>query len=236
MKKPRIPDLIATGACLIFLGGMISPTLERSREQLHRARCVSNLKRLWRAFSAYVQEHDGRLPLAGRCDHNMPEDWTWGGSILSVPQTLEAVDRIEIEKGSIWPYVYGSFATKDVSWYGDARRNIYLCPSAGPVGRKRGLSYSMSSELDGSPIPAQGGTILADVAFPETVVLLLEESEFTVNDGSFIRQSREHDIPQSEVHKGGANHLFCDGHVQWLSREQLETKMESGEGFEWQQP
>ena len=40
MKRAGMPDLIATGACIIFLGGMISPTLERSREQIHRARCV----------------------------------------------------------------------------------------------------------------------------------------------------------------------------------------------------
>lgn len=231
MKRLGIPDLIAAGACLIFLGGMISPTLEHSREQIHRARCVSNLKRLWRGFSAYVQEHDGRLPLSGRCDHDMPEDWTWGGSILAVPQTPDSVDRIEMEKGSIWPYVYGTFATKDAGWYRDAARNIYLCPTAGDVGKIRGLSYSMNFDLE-SPSPERR---LQDIASPEEVFLLLEESEFTLNDGSFIRHSREDDIPQTEVHSGGANHLFCDGHVQWLSREELEERMQSGEGFEWQQ-
>jgi len=231
MKKPRIPDLIAAVACLILLCGMISPTLERSREQIHRARCVSNLKRLWRAFSAYVHDHDGRLPTTGRCDRNYPEDWTWGGSVLPVPQTLEAVDRIEIERGAIWPYVYGSFVSEDDDWYADPRKNVYVCPTVGPVGRKRGLIYSMSYELDIFP----GGAKLTAISCPHDIFLLIEESEFTVNDGSFSRYSRENDIPQSEMHGGGANHLFCDGHVQYLSRQELEERMQSGEGFEWQQ-
>ncbi|MDP2897485.1 MAG: hypothetical protein Q8Q12_13170 [bacterium] len=230
MRRPGIPDLIATGACIIFLGGMISPTLERSREQIHRARCVSNLKRLWRAFSAYAQEHEGRLPWTGRCDRNWREDWTWGGNIVAVPQTPESVTRIETEKGSIWPYVYGSFSTKDGEWYRDAARNIYLCPTVGEVGKIRGLSYSMNYDL-ASPSLA---TRLEDIASPQGVFLLLEESEFTLNDGCFSRYSRENDIPQTEVHGGGANHVFCDGHVQWLPREQLEERMWSGEGFVWQ--
>jgi len=232
MKRLGIPDLIAAGACLIFLGGMISPTLERSREQIHRARCVSNLKRLWRGFSAYVQEHEGRLPATGWCDRNQPEDWTWGGNIVSVPQTLDAVDRIEIEKGSVWPYAYGSFKTTEANWFGDSRQNIYLCPTAGPVGRKRGSSYSMNMYLDALPPQA---VFLRNLPQPERIFMLVEETEFTINDGCFIPQGHENETAQTEVHLGGGNHLFCDGHVQWLSREALEERMQSGEGFVWQQ-
>jgi prepilin-type processing-associated H-X9-DG protein len=174
--------------------------------------------------------------MSGMCDRNLAEDWTWGGNIVDVPQTAESVTRIEIEKGAIWPYVYGSFSTKDEEWYRDAARNIYLCPTVGEVGKIRGLSYSMNFWLDGhQENPFLFGTLLADIPSPQATFLIVEENELTLNDGSFLPRSFESGTDQSEVHGGGANHVFCDGHVQWMSREALEERMQSGEGFEWQQ-
>jgi len=213
---------------------MVSPTLDLSREKIHRARCVSNLKTLWSAFLTFTKEHDGHLPAVGWCGRDTEHDWTWGGNVISVPQTDPAAcSRIRIEEGSIWPYVtgmrrvgpYGGGIGPKDEWYADPRENIYLCPTAGAVGRKRGLSYSMNYHLEDPPGGTEPEIIamkLSSIKNPAEIILLVEETELTINDGCFIVTGHENDVEDLGLrHSDGGHLLFCDGRVGWIHKVEL---------------
>ncbi len=230
MYRIRFLDLLVLGLCVPFVAVTVPPTLTLSREKIHRARCVSNMKTLWSAFAAFAKEHDDHLPTTGYSGRNMEFDWTWGGNVAPVPQVDPAYcKRIEIEKGSLWTHVtgmkrvgpYGGGVGPKDEWYADPRKNVYLCPTAGPVGKKRGLSYSMNWHLEPGALI---GVKLSEVKTPARTVLLVDESEMTLNDGCFIPTGSENDVRNPDTwlkHSGGTNLLFCDGHLDWIQSQQL---------------
>jgi len=109
------------------------------------------------------------------------------------------------------------------AWYADPRKNIYLCPTVGPVGMKRGLSYSMNYHLDDQSTVLMGVRV-SQIRNPAKKILLVDESEMTLNDGSFIPTGHENDIADLDGwlrHAGGTNLLFCDGHIDWIEATKL---------------
>ena len=113
--------------------------------------------------------------------------------------------------------------------------NIYLCPGVGAVGKKRGLSYSMNYNMDQEGA-GMIGIKLSQIENAAKKVLLVDESEETVNDGSFIPAGHENDArPLSLRHSLGTHLLFCDGHIAWIDGEQLLQIMDSSDP-EWFDP
>jgi prepilin-type processing-associated H-X9-DG protein len=62
MGRMRIVDVLVIVAALIFLLGMVPPTLCPSREITRRAKCASNLKEIIVGIREYAMEHDGYYP------------------------------------------------------------------------------------------------------------------------------------------------------------------------------
>ena len=66
------------------------------------------------------------------------------------------------------------------------------------------------------------GIKLSQIKNAAKKVLLVDESDETVNDGSFIPTGHENDVRILSLrHSGGTHLLFCDGHVAWIDGEQL---------------
>jgi len=231
MNRIRVLDVMALALCAPFIAVTVPPTLSQSREKIHRARCISNMKKLWSAFLAFAEEHDGHLPATGWCGRNYEDDWTWGGNIISVPQiNPDACQRIRIECGALWSYATGCARVGPFGetskgmpdeWYSDARKNVYLCPTAGPVGRKRGLSYSMNYYLEYAYDVL--GLKLTAIKNPAETILLLEETELTLNDGCFVPSGFENYFSKEYPckHAEGTHVLLCDGHVERIDKVRL---------------
>jgi prepilin-type N-terminal cleavage/methylation domain-containing protein/prepilin-type processing-associated H-X9-DG protein len=238
-------ELLVVMAILSILMALMLPAIQTAKERAREGRCKSNMRSLALAMHNYMVEHDDHLPSAGWGDAHNESDWTWGGNVISVPQTDPAsCQRVNIEQGSLWPYVtqyprtppHGNGRPMQDEWYMSADKNPYLCPSAGPVGRKRGLSYSMNSNLNRPP--NTGGPVeginYARVRNPSGKILLVDESEMTLNDGLFLPNGHENQITSSDhlrswlKHNGGANLAFCDGHVEWIERKKFKAMLSSG--------
>jgi prepilin-type processing-associated H-X9-DG protein len=56
--------------------------------------------------------------------------------------------------------------------------------------------------------------------------MLVDESDLTVNDGTFWHQGVEATISELHLkHSGGGNLAFCDGHVVWMEGKKLRELM-----------
>jgi len=63
---------------------------------------------------------------------------------------------------------------------------------------------------------------LSQIRHDANTILLVDESEQTLNDGLFLPTGHENDVPDLHLkHAGGGNMAFCDGHVEWIEGKRL---------------
>jgi len=231
MKRFRgftLIELLVVMAILSILMALLLPAIQSAKEKGRQVKCISNMKTLTNAFMLYAGDFDEHLPASGRTGGNAYSEWVTGGNVISAPQTdPDACQRINIERGTIWPYLFGrsdASNPRKEEWYANPATNPYLCPSAGPVGRKRGLSYTMNFYLDVPPNHSvdRVGIQLSRIRRAAEVIMLVDESDQTLNDGTFWHQGVELTVPDLLLkHSGGGNLSFCDGHVAWIRQERL---------------
>jgi prepilin-type N-terminal cleavage/methylation domain-containing protein/prepilin-type processing-associated H-X9-DG protein len=231
-------ELLVVIAILAILAALLLPAIQSAKEKARGAQCLSNMRNIVLAIMNFANEHEGYLPKGGACQRNGEFDWTWGGNVISVP-TVDpgACQRIEVETGVLWNYVTGEeragrFGTgrgKKSEWYSSPAKNPYLCPSVGEVGRKRGCSYSINSNLDGT---TEYGLNQAKIKQEARCILMVDESENTINDGWFVPTGHENDIRDLKLkHTGGGNLAFCDGHVSWMEESRLLRLMDANSDY-----
>lgn len=228
-------ELLVVIAIVAILAALLLPAIQSAKEKGRGAVCMGHIRQLAQAMHMYATEFDDHLPKTAPAGRNHPSDWVWGGNVVPHPQQLAAVRRIDIEDGVLWTYVYHGFKRYQEmaeEWYGSAATNVYLCPSAGPVERARGMSYSMNWNLDKNEAGQDmaEGVRLSRIVNASRCVLLVDEGP-ELNDGYF----HESDFPNvGTLHTGGGNLAFCDGHVRWIEVSQLKKMRQTSNFFWWE--
>ena len=226
-------ELLVVMAILSILMALLLPAIHSAKEKAKEGRCIGHMKQLALAMHTYASEFEGHFPKTSPSGRNHPSDWVWGGNVVAHPQQEAACNRILIESGVLWTYVYPGLKRhmkKPEEWYHTPQKNAYLCPSAGPVELKRGLSYSMNWTLDHTPSWQEmpEGVALSRIKNTSRCVLLVDEGP-ELNDGYY----HSSDFPnQGNLHNGGGNLAFCDGHVKWYPVAEIQ-KMHSRRYFHW---
>jgi len=244
-------ELLVVMAILSILFALMMPAIQTAKERAREGRCKQNMKSIANVMMIFAGEHDDHLPAAGQCMRNTEWDWTFGGNVIAVPTVDPApANRIEVEKGSLWSYLtsyprvgpFGDPSARGMApeWYASPDKNPYLCPSVGPVGRKRGCSYAMNYQLDTYPAGEPPiGIQISRIRNLSRKVLFVDESEQTINDGWFVPQGHENDVRSPEQlrswlkHNGGANMAFCDGHIAWIERDRFLKMLDSYNPNDW---
>ena len=205
-----------------ILSALLFPVFSRAREGGRAKACTSNLHQLGLAFQQYAQDSRNKYPLAANYQAWEPgyAHWVAGdkkasmvtiGSVPSGPSATPipkpahtAAESVAIvDKGAIFPYVKST--------------KVYACPSS-EFGGEVGLSYSMNC--------AVSGLATTKVTSPSDIVLLVDE-EYPTDGWFFARKACgapdgycSTDSMQ-DVHNGGGNLLFVDGHVKLYTTEQF---------------
>lgn len=152
------------------------------------------MKQIFFGFTQYLQDYDERFPKAGNFQ-NWSDGGHWvkgGGAIADLAAPFKPTGaKADIGSGALFPYVKST--------------QIFVCP-LNRDGRETGLSYSMNCALSGnSQIAVQSDTeivLLVDEAFPA--------------DGYFWADKDATSSDQlTQVHNGGGNLGFVDGHVKF---------------------
>ena len=211
-------EILVVIGVIALLAGIAFPVFSRARENGRRTSCASNLKQLGLAFQQYAQDNNGRYPRAANY-----QAWESGraywvtGTRMASPNGGLALDGGEftyqdgrssrVEDGALFPFV--------------KEANVYRCPSI-ENGDKKRLTYSMNCAI--SMINQ------VRVRTPSEIVLLVDESK-SLNDGYFwsaigiggVKATDE----LTQMHNGGGNLLFVDGHVKFFPFKSFPLKEDS---------
>ncbi|MGE9291875.1 MAG: prepilin-type N-terminal cleavage/methylation domain-containing protein [Puniceicoccales bacterium] len=188
-------ELLLAIAIVGILVGIVVPFLMDARKKAGIAQCASNLRTLGGALIMYAQDQGGRLP-----GLNHPY---WDVAALSM------LDQ------SSYPAPYS---------------DVLKCP-ADDYDRPDGYqprSYSMNPVLmnyfdlftsSGATSERNQGMRLNNLVNPSTIFLLMEHhrSENVYAGGNYIVSTGVKD-----VHSGGMNVVFCDGHVEFVANQSVE--------------
>jgi prepilin-type N-terminal cleavage/methylation domain-containing protein/prepilin-type processing-associated H-X9-DG protein len=242
-------ELLVVIAIIAILAAMLLPALSRAKAQSQGVGCMNNSKQLTLAWRMYSEDNKDVL-LFGYSDTVYPS-LVWSGpngandvldedfGTLTQQGNWDFVDGIE--QSLMWPYCGKSTGI----WHCPADNSVGVNPQHQQGPRPR--SYSMSNWVGGNGDSAsddyRGGWDATSTfqvfrklsAFnqpgPATTFVLLDESEYTINDGYFVVEMNGYtgspnsleeivDYPSAR-HNNAAGFSFADGHSeihQWKDR------------------
>jgi prepilin-type N-terminal cleavage/methylation domain-containing protein/prepilin-type processing-associated H-X9-DG protein len=84
-------ELLVVIALIAILAAILLPVFTQARDKARQAACFAHLRQIGGALMMYVQDYDGRMPIA--CGHGRAQTWIWGGSDLTGPCGQEGITR-----------------------------------------------------------------------------------------------------------------------------------------------
>jgi prepilin-type processing-associated H-X9-DG protein len=225
-------EMVVVVAIIVVIVAILLPSVGKARESARRVRCVANMDQIGKGLTSYEMDNNGAFPAtaaAAPSGSERAEDW-----IYWRPSHTNPTDPFYVTKSPILKRL----GTQDES--------VLRCPSddveARPTATADGLykySYVMNYMMTSFPIQSIPGASsksiarLTGVKTPASKVLLYEEGESTIDDGTglvdvinpttsqpqsllSLRHERSHGADNPSGGRG--NVLFCDGHVDLMSR------------------
>lgn len=216
-------ELLIVIGIILVLAGLFLTSGKNAREQANRAACANSMRQAAMGLIAYAQDNDGRFPVAAVVGQEVPEDWIYWQNYAGR----------EVAKSPILKYLRGQAA------------NSLRCPSDDPSVRPTTPSYpysfAMNQLFSGAHEVSQAKLRLQAVIEPSRKILMIEEDEASINDGSWdperfgtaqegaiaTRHDNRRDGWESFRSKPGlqrpdradqGNAAFADGHVDFVSR------------------
>jgi len=225
MKSTKVPsaftliELLVVIAILAVLMAILTPALQRVREQAKEMACRSNLHQFALAQTMYVDDSDGRFVYAPTCLVGQKLD----------DEYCRWHDPSRPARGPFWPYI--------------PEEEVRLCPSFQVLSKRVGeahpyhnakipvipyFSYSMNGLLGTNKVDSDRGALkLADVTRHHAEVFLFSEENMwgrggddgVLNDNALIPNGRDwmgtfHGTNSGNPNGGTVNAVFVDGHVQ----------------------
>jgi prepilin-type N-terminal cleavage/methylation domain-containing protein/prepilin-type processing-associated H-X9-DG protein len=201
-------ELLVALALIAVLATITMSALGAARDHSHTAACASRLRSLGTAVHLYAQDHDGAFP---RSFHSA------------------AAHREPGWCASLAPYL-GVPAGPEARWE-DLMRSHFRCP-ADPGGEDSAPGYGLNVFFElgrGDSYLGRPATWrrVVQVPAPQHTILLAELDPATGNDHFMCHQWSGAAAAKQAVahdrHRGSANYLFVDGHIERLPVEKTFT-------------
>ena len=238
-------ELLVVVGIISLLIALLLPALSKARQQALTLKCASNLRSVGQALTMYTQQY-GCYPgfevnVGGSVSYAI---WpTRLRAVLGGEQACfycpAADSRLDWKKGSTPGGVPGPPATADFSGFGynlgEPLLDIYSVPFCYgynafgthiqvDISQQRGLGGTIRfgtdtyyKELRAVRVKVASDMVaIADSTIDSNVDFLVHPIWATVAAGPGGRT-----FFPGRIHSGGANVLFCDGHVQWYRQQEL---------------
>ncbi|MFO7945561.1 MAG: DUF1559 domain-containing protein [Armatimonadota bacterium] len=205
-------ELLVVIAIIAILAAILFPVFARAREKARQTSCLSNAKQLGLAVQMYVQDYDGTFPKAimyPACD--MGElGYNYGHWYVLM-----------------YPYVKNGQVYRCPSRSKNGLNSTSTCAALGVKYSELGYGWNIGttdgaytdgfgySYLDGEPYRH-----LAEIDEPSRTICLGDISYYSGNY-RFLLYSANTAYSLPDLHNGGGNYAFADGHAKWLNRSQM---------------
>lgn len=180
-------ELLVVVALIGLLAALILPALQKARSSARRSICLNHLRQWGIATAIYVADHDDYLPPEGS-PNGLSTQSAW---YIDLPKTL------------------GIKTYCEMPWRTNASvplgHSVWICPSN--TNRSNGhnlFHYCLNEHVD-STGESDRPIRLSSVASPTSVVWMFDNGK----RAAVAQQNNVH----SNLHSGGAQFLFLDGHV-----------------------
>jgi len=227
-KKPKGPlgftliELLVVIAIIAILAAILFPVFAQAREQARKATCQSNLKQFSSAFAMYKSDYDGKYPFGGWIANNNTPDYVgrsgdWHISMFPYVKNTgvytcpSSTDIHEFPKGradwnrTVTDYLYNNYLAQDR----EGRQESAVNAPADCVNLIEGHSDWGRGNCAG---PFDGGNMSQTTNWCHEYTLFGNNSSL-VTGGLWGSDKKLWDLPR---HNGGADVLFCDGHVKFI--------------------
>jgi len=204
-------ELLVVIAIIGILAAMLLPALNSARERGHRAVCISNLRQIGVAATAYTDDW-GRYPVI--VDPNSAP-WRWAGNLL--------YSSLDLPNRPLNPYLKITQTALDTMAPGLAPdiSSVMRCPSdrsfrGGPsYYQQAGTSYFFNDYGQKNPtMNGLDGARIADVSQASKVVLA---ADYSINYGYALEYGvQPYWLGPHQPGSAWGNAVFVDGHVAWV--------------------
>jgi prepilin-type N-terminal cleavage/methylation domain-containing protein/prepilin-type processing-associated H-X9-DG protein len=216
-------ELLVVVAIVTILVALLVPALSRAREHVNRVKCAANLRSLGQAMELYVQ-HYGWYPggdAAEGPDYGLFAVWpvrlrAFTGGETEVFNCPSQDERCRWTQGALSPsgataahvafgYHIGEPVIRQAGTYFSYGYNHRGPNFDVPMGLGYAVNVPLTAGLEGQVRPSR-------VRVPEEMIAISDSNA----DGNmdFAIHPRVAAWYPGTVHDGGANVLYCDGHVQ----------------------
>lgn len=184
---------IVCGGLVVMLalaGG--SSMMQKSREM----GCVSNLRQLYSGLMLYSQDHQQRLPFGAR-EPDVPEingNYYSGAYARELKEYIPGLNQPGYSTGHVEPYLC------------PADRETRAGTGRGFLGHSYGVNMTICRNTDNDK---------SDTPYSRTTTWRFPGQTFLLADSINAVIARSKPVNVDPRHRGGANALFCDGHVEW---------------------
>jgi prepilin-type N-terminal cleavage/methylation domain-containing protein/prepilin-type processing-associated H-X9-DG protein len=177
-------ELLVVVAIIGILIAILLPVLSRARESANRAKCLSNVRQIGLALLAYTGENRGWFPGASMGLYRRPHDWLhWQTN--GPPRDIQ---ESSIARYLSKPVTAGALTCPSDD--PDPRVRNWFFPTEGPYP----YSYTVNTFVVGNPAIHREPIKVTRVRRSCDVILAVEESEKTVNDGVWVPEDHDPDI------------------------------------------
>lgn len=219
-------ELLVVIAIIAILAAILFPVFAQARAKARQTACLSNMKQIGTGLMLYSQDYDETLPgNTGR--------WGAAGSTTGI-KTVPGPNTGGADTAT-WNLVPRDLQPYLKNW------NVFICPEAKPQTGSPNFGNPVEPEEANTSYLYNGIVMFradAVIPAPADIIFLREENVFTryasmrprmnaappaapnvnVGPGQFTAFNIS---TFDNLHNGGANLLFCDGHAKWQRKDAI---------------